>query len=43
MGNKLRVVSWVLLTLIGALTLLGSVASVYVAYVADAGQDQIGS
>ena len=42
MGNKLRVVSWVLLTLIGALTLLGSVASVYVAYVADAGQDQIG-
>ena len=42
MSAKLRVVSWVVLTLIGGLTLLGSVASVYVAYVADAEQDQIG-
>ena len=42
MSAKLRVASWILLTLIGGLTLLGSVASVYVAYVADAGQDQIG-
>ncbi len=42
MSAKLRVVSWVLLTLLGGLTLLGSLGSVYVAYVADAEQDQIG-
>lgn len=42
MSAKLRVVSWVLLTLVGGLTLLGSMASVYVAYVAGAEQDQIG-
>ena len=42
MSAKLRVVSWVLLTLVGGLTLLGSLGSVYVAYVADAEQDQIG-
>ena len=42
MSSKLRTTSWILLTLIGGLTLLGSGASVYVAYVADADQDQIG-
>ena len=42
MSAKLRVVSWVLLTLVGGLTLLGSMGSVYVAYVANADQDQIG-
>ena len=42
MSAKLRIVSWVLLTIVSSLTLLGSLGSVYVAYVADAKQDQIG-
>ena len=42
MSAKLRVVSWVLLTIVGGLTLLGSLGSVYVAYVAEAEIDQIG-
>lgn len=32
MGSKLRTISWILLALLGALTLLSSVASVSVAY-----------
>ena len=42
MSAKLKIVSWVLLTIVGSLTLLGSLGSVYVAYVADAKIDQIG-
>ena len=42
MSAKLKIVSWVLLTIVGSLTLLGSLDSVYVAYVADAKIDQIG-
>ncbi len=42
MSAKLRIVSWVLLTIVGGLTLLGSLGSVYVAYVADAKQDRVG-
>ena len=42
MSAKLKIVSWVLLTIVGSLTLLGSLSSVYVAYVADAKIDQIG-
>jgi len=40
MGSKLRVVSWVLLSLIGVLTLLGALASINVAYFSE--DDQIG-
>ena len=40
MGAKLRMVSWILLTLVGALTLIGSIASIGVAYFND--EDQIG-
>lgn len=43
MGSKLRTASWILLTLLGALTLLGSLASVSVAYFADAENDVIGA
>lgn len=43
MSAKLKIVSWVLLTIVGSLTLLGSLGSVYVAYVADAKTDQVGS
>ncbi len=43
MSAKLKIVSWVLLTIVGSLTLLGSLGSVYVAYVADAKIDQIGT
>ncbi len=43
MSAKLKIVSWVLLTIVGSLTLLGSLGSVYVAYVADAKMDQVGS
>ena len=42
MSAKLKIVSWVSLTIVGSLTLLGSLGSVYVAYVADAKIDQIG-
>jgi hypothetical protein len=35
MGGKLRTASWVLLTVIGALVLLGSVVSAYLAYRGD--------
>ena len=40
MGGKLRMVSWMLLTLVGGLTLLGAGASMSVAYFTD--DDQIG-
>ena len=40
MGAKLRMVSWILLTLVGALTLVGSLASMGVAYFSE--DDQIG-
>lgn len=40
MAARLRVVSWVLLALVGALTLLGSLASVYNAYTQ--GRDEFG-
>lgn len=43
MGSKLRTASWILLTLLGTLTLLGSLASVTVAYFADAENDVIGA
>jgi hypothetical protein len=37
----LRKISWILLTVVGALTILGGLASAYTAYVA--GQDQFGA
>lgn len=40
MNPKLRMVSWILLTLVGGLTMFGSIASVGVAYFQD--DDQIG-
>lgn len=43
MSSKLRTASWILLTLLGALTLLGSLASVSVAYFAAAENDVIGA
>ena len=42
MGSKLKTASWILLTLIGALTLFGSLASVGVAYFGSTDDDQIG-
>lgn len=40
MSSKLRTASWILLSIVGILTLLGSLASVAVAYFSE--QDQIG-